>query len=102
MSTFAHGQAARGHRYGIGDWVSLAQGFGYAQRTGAVYEVVAHLPSDRGHLQYRIRAATEAFERVAAENQLALQPTPATASAPAPGKDSARARLAPIRRGGRR
>lgn len=107
MSNTAHGQTRQGqilrHRYRVGEWVSLAQGYGYAQRTGTVYEIVAHLPSDRAHLQYRIRAAGEAFERVAAENQLTLQPKqPAAPAAPAPAASETPFALRGIRRTVRR
>jgi hypothetical protein len=64
--------------------VSLVQGFGFAQAPGAVYEVVALLPSDTAHFQYRIRSATEAFARVAAENQLAPSGGAPAAAAPRP------------------
>lgn len=93
---------ARTHRFAVGELVGLAHGFGYAQRTGAVYEITALLPSDRAHLQYRIRGAGEAFERVAAENQLTPQgiaPIVAPTAIPRTGIHAASAR---VRRGGRR
>jgi hypothetical protein len=61
---------APAHRYRIGQQVLLARGFGYARRPGVVYEVTALLPSDQTHFQYRIRSKSEAYERVAAENEL--------------------------------
>lgn len=66
-------EMANGHRYKIGQHVGLSPGFGYARTAGAVYEIVALLPSDRSHFQYRIRSRAEAFERVAAENELTLR-----------------------------
>ena len=58
------------HRFTVGQLVSLSPGFGYVRSKNAVYKVVALLPRDFAHFQYRIRSATEAFDRVAAENQL--------------------------------
>lgn len=61
---------SRAHRYKVGEEVALARGFGYARTAGAFYEIVALLPSDGAHFHYRIRATTEPFARVAAENEL--------------------------------
>ncbi|MEE2692474.1 MAG: hypothetical protein VX640_13130 [Pseudomonadota bacterium] len=60
----------RSHRYCIGQSVSLVQGFGYTRGSGVEFKVVALLPSNGAHFQYRIRNSGEAFERVAAENEL--------------------------------
>ena len=38
----------------------------------STYQVVKLLPSDGADYQYRIKSATEAFERVARESQLEL------------------------------
>lgn len=62
------------HRYNVGQRVALSPGFGYARTAGAVYEITALLPQDRTHFQYRIRSSAEAFERVAAENELTPLP----------------------------
>lgn len=103
MNRLADESVVLAHRYRVGDLVGLAQGFGYAQRVGAVYEVVALLPSDRAHFQYRLRSATEAFERVAAENQLTPRGSAPVASAPvAAASISIRASAPRARRGGRR
>lgn len=61
------------HRYGVGQLVALSPGFGYAGAPGAIYEIVALLPSGRTHFQYRIRSYTEKFERIASENELILR-----------------------------
>jgi hypothetical protein len=58
------------HRYKIGQMVSLSLGFGYARGGLTVYRIVALLPQDRTHYHYRIRAESENFDRVAAENEL--------------------------------
>lgn len=61
------------HRYEIGQCVSLARGFGYSRGARADFMVTALLPSNGAHYQYRIRSSGEAFERVAAENELRAQ-----------------------------
>lgn len=58
------------HRFKIGQQVSLSQGFGYPRSSNGVYKVIALLPQDRTHFQYRIRSVGDAFDRVAAENEL--------------------------------
>jgi hypothetical protein len=62
--------AERRHRFKLGQLVSLTQGFGYPRSPNAIYKVVALLPQDRTHFQYRIRSVGEAFDRVASENEL--------------------------------
>lgn len=61
------------HRFQIGARVSLRPLRGLARNELATYAVVAHLPSNGAHFQYRIRNSQEAFERVAAENELVLR-----------------------------
>ncbi|MEQ8936273.1 MAG: hypothetical protein RIE56_10835 [Amphiplicatus sp.] len=63
------------HRYEIGQSVSLAQGFGYSRGARAEFTITALLPSNGAHYQYRIRNSGEAFERVAAENEISLRAT---------------------------
>lgn len=62
-----------GHKFRVGQTVSLAQGFGYARTARASYRIVALLPFSGAHYQYRIQCAEERFERVAAENELKLR-----------------------------
>lgn len=66
-------KAERAHRFRIGQAVTLAPGFGYARGAGASYQIVALLPSNGAHYQYRIKNNEERFERVAAENELTLR-----------------------------
>jgi hypothetical protein len=61
----------RGHKFKVGQAVRLSPGFGYARNAQAAYKVVALLPSNGAHFQYRIRCSDENFDRVAAENELA-------------------------------
>lgn len=70
------------HRYSLGQRVVLSPGFGYARKPGAIYQIVALLPQDRSHFQYKIRSNAEAFDRVAAENEL----TPQADQTPAGGE----------------
>ena len=58
------------HRFAIGALVSLAPRRGMQRNEEAVYKIIAQLPSDGAHFQYRIRNAAELFERVATENEL--------------------------------
>jgi hypothetical protein len=58
------------HQFKIGQSVTLSPGFGYVRDARAAYEIVALLPSNGAHFQYRIRCADENFERVAAENEM--------------------------------
>lgn len=62
-----------GHRFKVGQTVSLASGFGYSQNAQALFKIVALLPSNGSYYQYRIRNSSELFERVAAENELNLR-----------------------------
>lgn len=68
-------KSADGHRFRVGQSVSLAAGFGYSRNANAVFKVVALLPSNGKHYQYRIHNSDEQFERVAAENELMLRQT---------------------------
>lgn len=70
FSKAAMSNGVNGHRYKIGQAVSLAAGFGYSRSSQAVFKVVALLPSNGSHYQYRIRNTDELFERVAAENEM--------------------------------
>ncbi len=61
------------HRYQLGQHVKLSRGFGYARPAEASFEIVALLPSNGRHFQYRIRLQNESAERIAAENELTLR-----------------------------
>lgn len=61
------------HRFKLGQSVKLAPGFGFARTASGDYEVIALLPSNGKHYQYRIRHSGEMFERIAAENELLLR-----------------------------
>ncbi len=58
------------HKFQIGQTVYFtSRPIGHMAANGA-YRVVKLLPSDGEDYQYRIKSATEAFERVAKESQL--------------------------------
>lgn len=82
----AKGSASSGgHRYRIGDAVTLAAGFGYGARRASGFQIVALLPSNGAHYQYRLRNPQESFERVAAENELTPRAEPPGPDAFRPG-----------------
>jgi hypothetical protein len=58
------------HRFRVGDPVRVAAGFGYGRLPHGDFRIVALLPSNGVHFQYKIRAAAEAFDRTVQENQL--------------------------------
>ena len=58
------------HKFQIGQTVYFtSKPFGHMAVNGS-YRIVKLLPSDGDDYQYRIKSATEAFERVAKESQL--------------------------------
>jgi hypothetical protein len=58
------------HKFSIGQNVRYTAGpFGRFGASGS-FKIVKLLPSDGDEQQYRIKSATEAFERVAKESQL--------------------------------
>lgn len=58
------------HKFQVGQTVLFtARPIGQMAANGS-YRVVKQLPSDGDDYQYRIKSATEAFERVAKESQL--------------------------------
>lgn len=67
-------KSEHGHRFRIGQIVSLIPAFSLSRNLPAWFEVVALLPPNGGsYFQYRIRNGDELFERVAAENELMLR-----------------------------
>ncbi|MGN6117389.1 MAG: hypothetical protein ACTHN2_17935 [Nitrobacter sp.] len=59
------------HKYLVGETVYFTASNVARPAASGTYEVVRLLPSDGDDCQYRIKSATEAFERVAKESQLA-------------------------------
>jgi hypothetical protein len=58
------------HRFKVGQFVDFAPGrVGVPASTGK-YTIVRQLPAEGGEPQYRIKSASETFERVVTERQL--------------------------------
>lgn len=60
------------HRYAIGDVVKVAAGFGLGRLPDPRHTIVALLPSNGRQFQYKIRGASEAFDRTVEERQLSV------------------------------
>lgn len=59
------------HKFGVGESVYFTASNVARPAASGLYEVIRQLPTDGDDCQYRIKSATEAFERVAKESQLA-------------------------------
>ena len=55
------------HRYKVGQTVKFTPGKRSMPTSAAQYKIVHRLPREGGGFMYRIKATTEAFERIAAE-----------------------------------
>ncbi|MFZ0606973.1 MAG: hypothetical protein WAM75_04750 [Xanthobacteraceae bacterium] len=64
----------RTHKYRVGQTVFYTSSPISRPGASGSYQVVRLLPSDGEDYQYRIKHAGEAFERVAKESQLELDP----------------------------
>lgn len=58
------------HRFKVGQLVDFAPGRVGVPASSAKYTIIKQLPFEDGQPQYRIKASTENFERVAKESQL--------------------------------
>ncbi|HET9397078.1 MAG TPA: hypothetical protein VFO36_13605 [Nitrospiraceae bacterium] len=58
------------HRYKVGQLVDYSPGRAAMHASSAQYKIVQLLPVEHGAIQYRIKSASETFERVATESQL--------------------------------
>jgi hypothetical protein len=70
----ARSQPIRSHRYRVGQTVFYTSSPISRPGASGSYEVVRLLPSDGEDYQYRIKHSGEAFERVAKESQLEVEP----------------------------
>ena len=61
------------HKSKVGQVVDFVQPRLALLTVHGLYEIVRLLPSDGAQFQYRIKAASEPFERMAKEGQLTLQ-----------------------------
>lgn len=60
------------HRFRVGQTVKIVEGFGYARSPNMMFTIVALLPSNGAHYQYKIRNSGEVFDRTAQENELTI------------------------------
>jgi hypothetical protein len=58
------------HKYKVGQSVVFSPRRAGASLTARDYRIVRQLPVEDGQNQYRIKSATEAFERIAKESEL--------------------------------
>jgi len=58
------------HRFKVGQTVNYTPGFIGGVTADAVFKIMHLLPADDEEFQYRIRSASEPYERVAKESQL--------------------------------
>jgi hypothetical protein len=58
------------HRYTVGQAVDFTPGRWGLPASAREYKIIRLLPSEGGHLLYRIKCAVETFERVAKESEL--------------------------------
>jgi hypothetical protein len=58
------------HRFRIGQTVKIVEGFGYMRAPDTSFKIIALLPSNGAHFQYKIRNAGESFDRTIRENEL--------------------------------
>jgi hypothetical protein len=82
------------HLYNVGDAVTLTPHSGNYLKTNGAYVVSALMPPLGDVLQYRIKCASEPYERVVAEHQLNRadsEAAPPTDAIVAPAKPAAKA-----------
>jgi hypothetical protein len=72
-----------GHLYNVGDAVSLTPHSGHFLKTNGAYVISALMPPLGDVLQYRIKCASEPYERVVAEHQLTRAEAETAPPAPA-------------------
>jgi len=65
-------ESALKHKFAVGETVYFTASNVSRPAATGTYEVIRLLPTDGDDCQYRIKSATEAFERVARESQLAV------------------------------
>lgn len=58
------------HRFAVGQFVRLNNGFARTLTPAAIYQITGMLPARENLLQYRIRSDGEPYERVTSEDDL--------------------------------
>jgi len=64
------GNAMNNHKFKVGQTVNYASRFIGTVGANAIFKITRLLPAEDDELQYRIRSASEPYERVAKESQL--------------------------------
>ena len=64
------GNAMSLHRFKVGQTVNYTPGFSGSVKADTVFKITQLMPVADDELQYRIRSASEPYERVAKESQL--------------------------------
>jgi len=64
------GNAMSNHKFKVGQTVNYTPRFIGTVRADAIFKITRLLPAEDDELQYRIRSASEPYERVAKESQL--------------------------------
>jgi hypothetical protein len=64
------GNAMNNHKFKVGQTVSYTSKFIATVNAGAIFKITQLLPPEGHEFQYRIRNASEPYERVAKESQL--------------------------------
>jgi hypothetical protein len=64
------GNAMSNYKFKVGQTVSYTPRFIGTVSTAAIFKIARLLPAEDDELQYRIRSASEPYERVAKESQL--------------------------------
>ena len=64
------GNAMSNHKFKVGQTVNYTPRFIGTVRADAIFKITRLLPAEDDELQYRIRSASEPYERVAKETQL--------------------------------
>ena len=58
------------HKFQVGQTVQLMEGSRYLSVSSRAYKVIKRLPETDGVCSYRVKSASEAYERVVKEDQL--------------------------------
>jgi hypothetical protein len=58
------------HKFQVGQTVQLMHGTRHPNASSSAYRVVKRLPETAGVCSYRVKSASEAYERVVKEDQL--------------------------------
>ena len=58
------------HKFQVGQTVQLMEGSRYFAVSSRAYKVIKRLPEADGAFSYRVKSASEAYERVVKEDQL--------------------------------